>query len=83
MALLQADRPLLRPDGREPHQVLVLHGEVEGVLPADRTGFEYGGALVSPDDLGRGGWSYVALGHYHVQRPVGAEEPGTAGRSTT
>lgn len=70
MALLQAERPLLRPDGREPHQVLVLHGEVEGVLPADRTAVEYGGALVSPDDLGRGGWGYVALGHYHVQRPV-------------
>jgi len=27
MALLQAERPLLRPDGREPHQVLVLHGD--------------------------------------------------------
>jgi DNA repair exonuclease SbcCD nuclease subunit len=70
MALLQAERPLLRPDGREPHQVLVLHGEVEGVLPADRSGVEYGGALLSPDDLTRGEWSYVALGHYHVQRQV-------------
>ncbi len=70
MALLQPDRPALRPDGTEPHQVLVLHGEVEGLFPVDRSAVEYGGVLLSREDLVRGGWSYVALGHYHVQREI-------------
>jgi len=69
-ALVSAERPSLRPEGRERYQVLVLHGEVEGVFPADRGSAEYGGALVRPDELTAGGWSYVALGHYHVQHEV-------------
>jgi hypothetical protein len=48
----------------------VLHGEVEGLFPTDRSALEYGGALLSREELARGGWSYVALGHYHVQRQV-------------
>jgi DNA repair exonuclease SbcCD nuclease subunit len=70
VALIQAERPSLTPEGGEPHQVLAIHGEVEGVLPTDRSGLEYGGAVVSPEELVRGDWSYVALGHYHVQREV-------------
>jgi hypothetical protein len=70
MALIQAERPALRPEGDEPHQVLVLHGEVEGIFPGDRSAMEYGGALISRADLARGGWSYVALGHYHVQKEI-------------
>jgi DNA repair exonuclease SbcCD nuclease subunit len=69
-AALAAGRLELRAAGDEPHQVLVLHGEVEGIFPADRSSVEYGGAPVAPDELVRGGWSYVALGHYHVQREV-------------
>lgn len=69
-ALVGSERPELRPAGAEAHQVLVLHGEVEGIFPADRTAVEYGGAQLSPEELGNGGWSYVALGHYHVQREV-------------
>jgi hypothetical protein len=70
-ALVSPDRPELRPQGDEPHQVLMLHGEVEGIFPSDRSAVEYGGAVLSPEELARGGWSYVALGHYHVQREVG------------
>ena len=69
-AALVAERPELRPEGDEPFQVLMLHGEVEGVFPFDRTSVEYGGALLSPRELTSGGWSYVALGHYHVQHEV-------------
>ena len=69
-ALVAPERPAMEPAGPEPHQVLMLHGEVEGLFPADRSSVEYGGALVSPEALARGGWSYVALGHYHVQREV-------------
>lgn len=70
MALIRPEQPALRPEGPEPHQVLVLHGEVEGLFPSDRTAVEYGGALLSREELALGGWSYVALGHYHVQREV-------------
>jgi len=70
MALIRPDRPALRPEGPEAHQVLVLHGEVEGLFPSDRTAVEYGGALLAREELALGGWSYVALGHYHVQREV-------------
>jgi DNA repair exonuclease SbcCD nuclease subunit len=68
-ALVAAERPVLRPEGGERRQVLLLHGEVEGLFPADRSAVEYGGALVAPGELASG-WSYVALGHYHVQHEV-------------
>jgi hypothetical protein len=70
VALISPDRTILRPEGSEPNQVLLLHGEVEGVFPADRSSAEYGGALVAPAELAGAGWSYVALGHYHVQHQV-------------
>ena len=70
-ALVQADRPVLRPDGSAKYEVLVAHGEVDGVFPSDRSAVEYGGALVRPDEFGPGEWSYVAFGHYHVRTPLG------------
>lgn len=70
-ALVQAERPVLRPDGGAKYQVLVAHGEVDGVFPSDRSAVEYGGAVVRPDEFGAGEWSYVAFGHYHVQTPLG------------
>ncbi|HEU4699712.1 MAG TPA: exonuclease SbcCD subunit D [Gemmatimonadales bacterium] len=69
-ALAAGERPALRPEGPERHQVLVLHGEVEGVFPSDRSAAEYGGAVVTVGDMAPGEWSYVALGHYHVQHEV-------------
>jgi hypothetical protein len=70
-ALIGTERPLLQPEGKERRRVLVLHGEVEGVFPFDRTGLEYGGAVVALRDLHLDEWTYVALGHYHVQHSVG------------
>lgn len=69
-ALVSGDRPALRPAGDEMFQVLVLHGEVEGIFPADRSSAEHGGAHLSETDLTGGDWTYVALGHYHVQTRV-------------
>jgi exonuclease SbcD len=69
-ALVGGARPSLRPDGSERHRVLVLHGEVEGVFPFDRSAAEYGGALLGLQELAPAEWSYVALGHYHVQHEV-------------
>lgn len=69
-ALFEGERPALEPAGPARRQVLMLHGEVEGLFPTDRTVVEYGGALLGRSELSRGGWSYVALGHYHVQAEV-------------
>jgi DNA repair protein SbcD/Mre11 len=69
-ALVSGARPSLRPEGAERYRVLVLHGEVEGVFPADRSAAEYGGALLGLQELAAPEWSYVALGHYHVTHEV-------------
>ena len=69
-ALAAAERPAMRPEGAERHQVLVLHGEVEGVFAHERDVMEYGGAHVTAEEIGADAWSYVALGHYHVQHQV-------------
>jgi DNA repair exonuclease SbcCD nuclease subunit len=69
-ALVSGARPALRPEGPERHRVMVLHGEVEGVFPFDRSSAEYGGALLGLQEMAPEEWSYVALGHYHVQHRV-------------
>ena len=70
-ALVRPERPVLRPDGGAKYEVLVAHGEVDGVFPSDRSAVEYGGAVVRPEEFGAGEWSYVAFGHYHVRTPLG------------
>jgi DNA repair protein SbcD/Mre11 len=67
---LVGERPSLRPEGPEKYQVLVIHGEVEGVFPSDRSAVEYGGAVVAKEDFVSDAWGYVAWGHYHVQHEV-------------
>jgi len=67
---LVSDRPPLRPEGGERRQLLLLHGEIEGVFPFDRTAVEYGGAVIGLSELAPAEWSYVALGHYHVRHQV-------------
>jgi DNA repair exonuclease SbcCD nuclease subunit len=69
-ALIKEDRPSLRPEGPERHQVLVIHGDVEGVVPEARGFAEYGGASLTRAELGVSEWSYVAFGHYHVQHEI-------------
>jgi len=59
--------PSFIPDAAARYNVLVLHGEVEGMLPAavaDRAGLE-----IKREDLGAR-WDYIALGHYHVYREI-------------
>jgi exonuclease SbcD len=69
-ALVGTERTSLRPEGSEKYQVLVLHGEIEGMFPAERSAADYGGALISLNEFGPEDWTYVALGHYHVQHRV-------------
>ncbi len=64
------ERPELAPDPTARHNVLLIHGEVAGVIPAraamtDRATYE-----ITEDELRAPQWSYVALGHYHVHRRI-------------
>jgi DNA repair protein SbcD/Mre11 len=69
-ALVSGERPSLRPEGNERHRVLLLHGEIEGVYPGDRSGADYGGVQIGARELRSTEWTYVALGDYHVQYQV-------------
>ncbi|MDQ3951164.1 MAG: DNA repair exonuclease [Gemmatimonadota bacterium] len=63
-------RPALVPEPGVRHNVLLLHGEVEGVLPTSATATDRASLEISKEELGADRWSYVALGHYHVYRQV-------------
>jgi hypothetical protein len=63
-------RPALVPEPGVRHNVLLLHGEIEGVLPASATATDRASLEISKEELGAERWSYVALGHYHVYRQV-------------
>ena len=73
-ALLAPDQPEMRPSGSAKYQVLAIHAEAPGLLPADRSGLEYGGVIVTPEQIGSGAWNYVAWGHYHVRRQLAGKE---------
>jgi exonuclease SbcD len=65
---LTGPRPELSPDPTALHNVLVMHGEVEGVLPhggGDRAAME-----IPRSALASSRWSYIALGHYHVHQRI-------------
>ena len=64
---LTGPRPELAPDPSARHNVLVMHGEVEGVLPhgGDRAAME-----IPRSALTASRWSYIALGHYHVHQRI-------------
>lgn len=61
--------PLVPPEGYA-HRVLLLHGEIAGVLPAHAATADRAAVEIPPEDLHAEQWSYVALGHYHVYREV-------------
>ncbi len=56
------------PDPAFRHNVLLLHGEVQGALPQAARGEHPDRAAmqIPVDEIARPGWDYVALGHYHV-----------------
>jgi hypothetical protein len=63
-------RPALVPEPAVRYNVLLLHGEVEGVLPASAAAADRASLEISKEELGAERWSYAALGHYHVYRQV-------------
>jgi hypothetical protein len=61
--------PLLPPEGFT-HRVLLMHGEIAGVLPTHAAPADRAAIEIPAADLHAEQWSYVALGHYHVYRQV-------------
>ncbi len=64
------DRPPLRPPGGFTHNVLLMHGEVAGMLPAHAAPADRAAIEIRTEELHADEWSYIALGHYHVYREV-------------
>jgi DNA repair protein SbcD/Mre11 len=67
---LTAQQAVLAPDPAAKYNVLLLHGEVEGMLPKWATQGDRASVEVSREHLGANRWDYVALGHYHVYREI-------------
>ncbi|MCR4338766.1 MAG: DNA repair exonuclease [Gemmatimonadaceae bacterium] len=65
-----SEHPVLRPQGKSRYNVLLLHGEIEGLLPPYLGMAERGTMEISKEELGAQNWDYVALGHYHVWREI-------------
>lgn len=65
-----AGRPALTPDAAARYNVLLLHGEVEGMLPEQARSMDRASVAIPHADIGAARWSYVALGHYHVHRQI-------------
>lgn len=64
------DRPPLLPPEGFRHRVLLMHGEIAGLLPAHAASADRAAIEIQPAELHAEQWSYVALGHYHVYREV-------------
>lgn len=64
------DRARLEPDLTAKYNILLLHGEIEGVLPKYGRELERASMEISQQELGAEKWDYVALGHYHVYRRI-------------
>lgn len=67
---LSGPLPPLTPDPEARHNVLVLHGEVEGMLPPHVAASDRASVEISRDELSASSWGYVALGHFHVHREI-------------
>jgi DNA repair exonuclease SbcCD nuclease subunit len=66
----QHARPKLVPPGTHRWNVLLLHGEVEGMLGPFSAAHETTAQEIAQDDLYPAQWDYIALGHYHVYRRI-------------
>lgn len=64
------DRPPFVPHPEFRYNVLLLHGEVEGMLPMQSAPADRAAIEIPVSALNAERWSYVALGHYHVYREV-------------
>ncbi|HTK47974.1 MAG TPA: DNA repair exonuclease [Gemmatimonadaceae bacterium] len=64
----QHARPKLAPAGTRRWNVLLLHGEVEGMLGTFAAMPEPTTQAIPQEELHAAHWDYIGLGHYHVYR---------------
>ena len=62
--------PELTPDSSYKHNVLVMHADVEDVIPRYVAEMDRAAVRLKKSELGVSRWDYVALGHYHVHQRV-------------
>jgi DNA repair protein SbcD/Mre11 len=62
--------PRFERDPTVKYNILMYHGEIKGVLPNWGRELDRSPMTISLDELGPEKWDYVALGHYHVYRPL-------------
>ncbi|HKW11923.1 MAG TPA: DNA repair exonuclease [Gemmatimonadaceae bacterium] len=62
--------PTLKPDPEARFNVLLLHGAIEGVLPAHFLTADRAALEIPLSELNAASWDYIALGDYHVYRQV-------------
>jgi hypothetical protein len=62
------DHPVLDPDPSAKHNILVIHCELPGTVPAYADGQERAVVEVKVEEIKPENWSYVAVGHYHTFR---------------
>jgi exonuclease SbcD len=62
--------PTFEPDPHAKYNILLLHGEIEGVLPRSGRELDRRPMGITEQELGADRWDYVALGHYHVYRQI-------------
>lgn len=60
----------ISPDPGARYNVLLLHAEIEGMLPRYLRSGERAALEIPVERIAPERWSYVALGHYHVYRPM-------------
>jgi hypothetical protein len=63
-------RPKFTTDPAARYNVLLVHGEVQGVLPPQAASSDRAALAIEPEELTAAPWDYVALGHYHVYQQV-------------
>jgi DNA repair exonuclease SbcCD nuclease subunit len=63
-------RPSLEPDPTSKYNILLLHGEIEGVLPKYGRELDRSPMEITRKELAPEKWDYVALGHYHVYKSI-------------
>jgi hypothetical protein len=66
LAVPDMGKPPFDPDPNAKHNILLLHGEIEGILPRSGRELDRRPMGITPQELGPDRWDYVALGHYHV-----------------
>ncbi|HEU0015811.1 MAG TPA: exonuclease SbcCD subunit D [Longimicrobium sp.] len=67
VALFTEDPPRREADPGARHNVLLLHGQLQGPRGAAKLSYisEYGGANIDESSIRWGEWDYIALGHHH------------------